>query len=255
MSISLYRMHQKALKFLPFTGRMMPYDWGALSCPLGVRWMPYSMMFDEFSRELANAINGFTNNIERLRAWVPIVATLSDRRKVDVTREFVDTLATNAVNTPYVLRSRFIFAAAHLCHQANQAKGSNWKDDLPLDHCIYMEAADLHGKRWRKYGRLKLRLQAIGGKAYNRATHDFRNAYQHRFSPHFLIGMTGFVMRTVDKPTGQVAYHFGYRSALDVALVVELLVSERDRCYLAFDAFQELVREHENSINKFKDTL
>ena len=59
---------------------------------------------------------------------------MDDNEKMAVTHEFIDVLATNAVNLPYVIKSRFAFATAHLCHQANMTRDfASWQDDLPLD--------------------------------------------------------------------------------------------------------------------------
>jgi hypothetical protein len=244
------------LKATPFTGRFMPYGWGGLPNPLSAAWMAYSQMLGEFSTELANTINGFTHDVQRLRVWSEVVAPLSDKQKLNATHEFIDTLATNAVNLPYVIRSRFAFATAHLCHQANQTRDfSGWNDDLPLDGEIWLNTADQYGKGWASYVPLKRRLEAIGAKAFKDATGDFRNAYNHRFSPRFVVGMTGLVTRIVDKDTGGVCYGFGGREPLDLAAVADLLAEERDRCYAAFTTFQALVGEqvaaiaaHERSI-------
>ena len=248
MSLELSRRFRRQRKVQPFTGKFMPYDWSGLSGTIDPIWIPYHAMFQEFSREVANAINAFTNRVEDLAAWAVVVAPLPDERKMRAAHEFIDVLGTTAVTAPYMLRSRFIFATAHLCHQANIAKDPAWKDDLPMDEDIYMAAADNHGGGWRKYNRLKTRIEAIAGRAFNEATHDFRHAYNHRFSPRFLVGITQFVTREFHD--GRVRYGFGGVPPLDLADVVPTLKLERDRCYAAFDAFQVLVREHEAAIVK-----
>lgn len=250
MSIYRYRQYRKTLKTIPRDGRMMPYRWGDLPDPLSGQWMAYSTMFIDFSRELANGINAFTRYVQQLRAWAKIVASLTDRQKMEVTLEFVDTLATVAVNMPYVLRSRLIFATAHLCHQANMTKCITWRDDLPLDKEIYFATADKCGSPWSKYNDLKRCLEAVAGQEFRDGTHDFRNAYNHRFSPRFVIGFTNFAKRIVDKNSQSVTYGFGDKPALELSDVAQLLTKERDRCYAAFDAFQALIREQEGSIKQ-----
>lgn len=245
MSIELYRQFRRQRRAQPFTGKFMPYDWGGLSGTVNGIWMTYELMFKEFSRELANAVNAFTNRIEDLAAWAAIAGPLSDERKMRIAHEFVDVLGTMALTAPYMLRSRFIFAAAHMCHQANIAKDAAWKDDLPLDGEIYMAAADKYGAGWRRYNRLKTRLEAIAGKGFNKATHDFRHAYNHRFSARFMVGITQFVTREVNEGSGAVRYAFGGVPPLELDAIVPILRTERDRCYAAFEAFQALVREHE----------
>ena len=255
MSVTLYRTYRRALKAAPFTGRFMPYGWDELPSSLSATWMAYSQMLREFSTELANVINDFTRAVHRLRAWSFVVAPLSDEQKLNATHEFVDTLATNAVNLPYVIRSRFAFAAAHLCHQANMTKDlGGWKDDLPLDGEIWLNTADKYGKEWAGYIPLKLCLEGMGARTFKDATGDFRNAYNHRFSPRFVVGMTGLVSRIVDTHSGRVCYGFGGREPLDLAEVADLLTVERDRCYAAFTAFQNLVGEQVAAIEAYERT-
>ena len=53
----------------------------------------------------------------------------------------------------------------------------------------------------------------------------------------------------VDKRgTGGVTYGFGDTPALGLPLVVALLEAQCQQAYLTFEAFQELVREHEAAI-------
>jgi hypothetical protein len=226
----------------------MPYDWWQFPNSGDFFKFAYRSMLDEFAREIANEINAFTENIEKLRAWEIVTRSFSDRKKQKVLMEFVENLATISTITPYVLRSRFIFATAHLCHQANRVKLPDWKDDLPIDQEIYFVDCDSYGQHWKKYGKLKLKLEAIAGKRFCAETQDFRNCYNHRFSVNFMVGFTGAVTRNVEKITGQVSYGFGSVPPIQLDQLTQLLISERDRCYLAFAAFQQLVREHEQSI-------
>jgi hypothetical protein len=257
MGIALYRQYRQTLKATPFTGRYMPYNWSNLPNPVDAQWMAYSWMLDEFGRELANTVNGFTNDVHSLAAWSTVVGSLAQKRQFEATREFIDKLATSAVNLPYVVKGRFAFAAAHLCHQANMLKfPATWNDDLPLDCDIYPHVADSYGKSWKSYKRLKRALDAIGARAFRDGTGDFRNAYNHRFSPRFVVGMTQLVTRAVNASTGQVRYGFGGRDPLDLAKIVTLLEQEQLRFYAAFESFQELVYEHERAIrNHVKPTL
>jgi hypothetical protein len=249
MSIALYRKFRQTLKATPLSGRFMPYNWANLPNPISAQWMAYSTMLDEFARELANTINGFTNDVHRLTAWSKVIEPLALKQQHEATHEFIDPLATNALNLPYVVKGRFGFAAAHLCHQANMLKQPEaWIDDLPLDRDIYPHVADRYGKPWNSYKGLKRALDAIGAKAFREGTGDFRNAYNHRFSPRFVVGMTQLATRVVDDKSGQVYYGFGGREPLDLAETVILLEREQQAFYVAFERFQELVGEHEGAI-------
>ncbi len=250
MTIETYRRYRRILKITPFKGKFAPYNWGGLPQTLYITWAPYSQMFDEFSRELANALNSLTNYTHQLAAWRDLLALMDQQQQLDASVDFVDPVATVALNLPYVIRSRFIFASAHLCHQANHAKqGPTWKDDLPLDGEVWFDAADKRGKTWQRYNTFKVRLEKVGAKDYQTATHDFRNAYNHRFSPRIVLGVSNLVTRRVNTSTGTVTYAFGETPALSLSHIVGLLEEQCQRAYRAFEAFQKLVKEHEAAIN------
>jgi hypothetical protein len=164
--------------------------------------------------------------------------------------EFVEANATLALCTPYALRSRFIFAAAHLCHQANQARDRvGWRDDFPLDTEIYLDVADKFGKPWKRYGKFKHALQDMANKKYSDETGDFRSKFNHRFSPHIEIGLTELVVRTA-MPGGRVSYGFGSRPPLRLATVVLVLKEQLSASRRVFAGFQALVGEHAKAIQK-----
>lgn len=252
MSITLYRRYRAALRATPLDGRVMQYEWTRLPNPLDMLWLPYSLMLDEFARELANIINDLTNGVHQLRAWAAVVPSLSDPQKVAACHEFIDTLATLTLNLPYVVKSRFIFAAAHLSHQANMVQNrSTWVDDLALDKDIYMPEADKRGRNWKTYSALKRTRDGLFGNAFRAATHEFRHTYNHRFSPRFVIGLTRMVERDVDRASGRVSYSLGGLAPLRLDEIVNLLAAERDQAYRAFEAFQALVHEQSQAIARF----
>jgi hypothetical protein len=244
-----YRQYRAALKAAPFNGRFMPYGWGALPQTLPLEWMAYAEMFKEFSQELANVVNDLSRYTHQLAAWRDVVEKLDDDGKFSVAHEFVDALATIALSLPYVIRSRFIFAAAHLSHQAGRTKlPKGWKDNLALDDEIYFAQADTVGGPWKTWIKLKTKLERIGDRTYQAKTKNFRNTYNHRFSPRIVFGQTNMVTRNVDAQTKQVSYEFGGTEPLTLKLVVELLEGQCQNCYRAFEAFQKLVQEQEKAI-------
>jgi hypothetical protein len=249
MTLALYEKYLAAFEAKPPDGRMMHYHWSNLAGPLSARWMAYGQMLQEFSQELANTINKLTLYVPRLQAWAEVVAPLSDEDKMWVNLEFTEPLATVAIGLPYVIQSRFAFAAAHLCHQANQAKqGNAWRDNLRLDRKIVMADAEKAGAGWDKFKCFKICLGEINGTAFREATHDFRHVYHHRFPPQFVFGTSRIVARAVDSARKQVTYVFGGTEPLSLGSVATLLMAERDYCYAAFQAFQALVAEHEAAI-------
>lgn len=245
MSIELYERYLAADAATKFDGKYMPYEWSGLPKSLTNGWTPYSEMFQEFSREIANSLNQLTEYAHRLKVWSVLVSSMSDQEKLDAAHEFIDPLATVGLNLPYVIRSRFTFAVAHLCHQANRARdGRNWQDDFPLDSCVHLNTADKYGAGWLTYKPLKRRLERISDKTYQAKTRDFRNLYNHRFSPQAVIGITQIVERHVDTSTNHVAYTFKAVPPLTVPTIAELLRDQCDRSYAAFEAFQKLIKEH-----------
>jgi hypothetical protein len=250
MSTKLYGKYQGAIETTPFDGQYMDYGWNELPKTVDITCMPYCMMFDEFSRELANSLNQLTNYAHSLKAWNVVISSLEDQEKLDARVKFIDPIATIGLNLPYVIRSRFIFAVAHLCHQANRSRnGKSWQDDLPLDREIYFCVADKYGDGWRCYNKFKRGIERIGAKAYQKATHDFRDAYNHRFSPQLVIGDMQLVTRQIDTRTGQVSYNFRIIPALTLDVVVTLLREQCNYGYAAFEAFRNLVREHAATIS------
>jgi hypothetical protein len=255
MSIKLYGKYQETFETTPFDGRYMDYGWNELPKTVDITWMPYCMMFNEFSRELANSLNQLTNYAHSLKAWSVVISSLEDQEKLDAKVKFIDAIATIGLNLPYVIRSRFIFADAHLCHQANRSRnGKSWQDDLPLDDSeFYFCVADKYGDGWRCYNKFKLSIERIGDKAYQKATHDFRNTYNYRFSPQLVIGLMELITRQIDTRTGQVSYNFRIITALTLDVIVTLLRKQCNYGYAAFEAFRNLVREHAASIPASSD--
>ncbi|KRQ01312.1 hypothetical protein AOQ73_18340 [Bradyrhizobium pachyrhizi] len=231
-------------------GRFMPYSWWSLPRPLPMNWLAYSLMLQEYASELANIINDLTHHVNRLRAWAAVITPLSDDEKFEVTHEFIDMLGTVALGQPYAIKSRFAYAAGHLCHQANQTKSpTNWKDDFPKKN-LYLNDIEPYCRGWKKYRRFKLRVESIAGSLFNQDSDNFRHAYNHEFSPRFVLGLTRMVSRIEE--AGGVKYTFGGNKPLDLTEVADLLEKERDKCYLAFDAFQKLVEEQIAAIRTYE---
>lgn len=209
-------------------------------------------MLDDFATELANIINDLTHHAQRLHAWDKLVVSLSDDEKMEATHEFIDMLGTVALGLPYTIKSRFAFAAAHLCHQANQAKdGAEWEDKFP-DENLYLNHVEAFGAGWKKCRAFKLRVEGIAAQKFKDSSDDFRNSYNYRFSSRFVLGMTNTVTRQVNE-AGQVSYAFGGNEPLHLGAMARLLEHERGRCYAAFEAFQRLVYEQVAAISAFEN--
>lgn len=251
-AVRLYVAYRGELDDSPVGGRFLPYRWWTLPNPISAIWMPYSQMLDEYASELANIINDLTHHVQRLKAWARVIATLSDEEKLAATHEFIDMLGTVALGAPYAIKSRFAFAAGHLCHQANIAKDPDgWRDEFPDEQTLYLNDIDPICAGWARYRAFKRRVEPLAGSLFKAATEDFRNAYNHRFSARFVIGMSGTVSRVVGQG-GQVGYAIGGTEPLDLDRVSDLLAVQRDLCYRAFEAFQAFVEEQIGLITAFE---
>lgn len=244
MTIDLYARYRQALDNVTPPGPFAPYDWMVLPDVMGPEALVYGQMAPDFARELANTINQLSQDVRRLRAWARVCGDLTDLEKLEASGEFIDPLATFALNAPYALKAKFAFAAAHLCHQADVFRlGAAWCDDLPPDIKIDWSTADAKGTAWKRYGKFKEAAAPVDGTKFRNATDNFRNTYAHRFSSRVLIGITQPVTRTVAPNTGRVRYGIGGREPLDLNAIANLLASQVDHALSAFGRFQMLVAE------------
>lgn len=245
-----YSAYLQVIDTVPIAGPFADYDWGTLPGSLSGVWLAYNQMFGEFARELANTINQLVSKEQRLGAWEIVTADLDQDAFNNVLFEFVDPLATIALNLPAVIRDRIIFAAVHLMHQANQALGyADWRDDLPTDREIKRRDLEKHGHRWNAISDLLHALDRLATQAdYDTATGNFRNRYHHRFPPRIGIGITGLVTRVVEPKTKQISYAIGGAQPLSLAEIRAFLGQQIVRAHDAYAAFKALVREFESAI-------
>jgi hypothetical protein len=109
-------------------------------------WLAYMQIWHDADLAIANAINELTRYNFDLKAWDAVTKPMDDDDKFNVALHFVDPLSALALNLPYVIQQRLLYAAAHLCHQANRAKlKGEWKDDLPNDAKINGKICDQYG--------------------------------------------------------------------------------------------------------------
>lgn len=241
----LYRAYLSARQTTPLTGSFMSYDWLEQEDAISGALMPYRLMLEEFARELANVINRLTNHVHQLRAWDAVLSDRSIEDKSEATHEFIEAIGVAALGLPYVIKSRFAYAAAHLCHQANRLVATEgWVDEFVAKDALYLGDVDPYGRPWDGYFPFKRKVEAIGGKAFKAATGDFRNAYNHRFPRRIVLGETGFIRREIDPVAKTPVYVLGGEAALELSVVAGLLDGECEKAYRAFEGFQILVREH-----------
>lgn len=245
-----YSAYLQLIDTVPTAAPFADYHWGNLPDPLSGVWLPYSQMFNEFARELANIINQLISKEHRLGAWEIVTANLDETAFNNVLFEFVEPIATIALNLPVVIRDRIIFATAHLMHQANQALGhADWRDDLPTDREIKRRDLEKRGQRWNAAPALLNALDRLATQAdYDAATGNFRNRYHHRFPPRIGIGITGLVTRIVEPGTKRISYAIGETGPLSLAEIRVFLASQIAYANDAYAAFKALACEFESAI-------
>lgn len=254
MNIQLLTTYEKFLN-LRFEakgpGELADYNWYSLPDTLPFEFMPYSQMLADHSREVANSINELYRYVVNIQVWEQIFKEVNEELKHELIIEMVDPFATLAINLIYIIKSRFIFSIAHLCHQANMFKfKTKWKDNLPNDEEIYFKHADETGSSWRSYKKLKLSLEKTGNKQFTKSTSNFRNKYNHRYSPRIEIGHTGFVKRK--RSETKISYGFGPTEPLTLSKLTPIL-SEQYTLYLqVYSCYKKLIFDH---LTLFEESL
>lgn len=209
-------------------------------------WMAYMFMLDEHSIGISNSINAFLRYIDNLEAWGVVIKEMDDDNKNEIIVEFIVPIATLAINKPYVIRSRFIYSAVHLCHQSNLTKGVKWSSDLPIEDKICFNDADKYCLKWERYNKLKQALEKISNEKFNNETMFFRNKYNHRYALGIELGMTEFVKRIPQD--GALRYSIGYTNPLKIEQLIPTLTKQHEYCLNALKAYQELVNEQISAI-------
>ncbi len=232
-------------------GELAPFEWYSLqhkTAPFHLA--PYFHMLEEHTREIANSVNEFNRYIVNLETWKNVIQSLDNESKNEAIVEWIHPFATLAINIVYVIRSRFIYSIAHLCHQANRVKMcENWTDDFPIEEEVYFNVADEYCCSWRGYKKLKLALEKIGNTEFKKKTNNFRDKYHHRYSLHFEIGDSEFVKRKI--VNGKVTYGlFGSTKPIMLSSLVPVLEKQYEYCRAAYSRYQELLNTQISIVEK-----
>lgn len=213
-------------------------------------WLPYIELQQEAGMALPNAINELTRYIHDLRAWDAATQGLGEDDLFEIAITFVDPLATVALNLPYVIQQRMLYAVAHLCHLANRTTMEGaWVDDLPEDRKINGAICDKYGNGWKTFPSFRDAVNLLNDSLYQAATEHFRERYNHRLPPRVLWGMHTLYSR--EKLPKGAAYGFGGRQAMPISQVVAALERQRDLALVALVAYRSIVAEHLTAINAY----
>jgi hypothetical protein len=246
--IRAYSQFRSELKKNASLGEVMAYHWLPRPKRIPGIWMMYFEMVEEHSRELANVINLFLTNIEKLCAWGKVILEYGEEERSYIVYEFVEPLCTICLNLPYAIRSRFIFSVTHLSHQANMAiLGTKWKDDLPSDAEIEFSTMDTFATHWKPYKKLKLNLERLSDKKYQVEVNHYRSKYHHRYPSHIEFGLSETVTRVV-RNDGVVSYAIGYSKPLQIKDITLVLKRQHEAATKCYGCYQRLVKEQIETI-------
>lgn len=109
-------------------GKLAPYRHIVVKPSVSFSLAAYHQMLEEHAETLANEINSFGYHVAQAKAWGKVLPGYSVEDQLLFLMKAVEPIARAALESPYALRSRFIFSAAHLCHQANFVMRKDWNE-------------------------------------------------------------------------------------------------------------------------------
>lgn len=225
-------------------GTLAPYRHILVKQTVGFALAAFHEMLSEHAETLANEINSLGYHIAQCKAWSKVLPSHSVEDQLLLLIECVEATAYAALGSPYALRSRFIFSAAHLCHQANFITRKDWsesrlpKNDRAVDYKTMLAVSD----GWKTFSAFKSSLDKLNSEAVTKATGDFRHKYNHRVPPRIAQGQSQIVTRTVHED-GSSSYGFGYVSPLSLAEIAQVLTEQHSVALEVFAKYSELARE------------
>lgn len=241
--IKAYSLFRSALRQIPPSGELITYDWPTLPKKIPGQWMVYFEMLDDHARELANIMNQFLTDIDKLAAWDKVLLEYGEEDRFYIVHEFVEPLCTICLNLPYVIRSRFIFSVTHLSHHANLTLlCKEWKDNLPPDEEIYFSTMDKVATNWLAYKQLKLSMERLADNKHQAEVNHYRHKYHHRYPSHIEFGFSEMVKRNINE-TGGVSYAIGYSHPLQIGQVTSSLKGQHAVAVRCYTCYQQLVNE------------
>ena len=246
-----YKRYREKLKQTSWFAEPVSYDWLTLPSEISFEWFLYHKMLNEHIRQLANAVNQLLRDTVKLSTWANLACEYTDEEKLYLITEFIGHIAAITLNLPYVIRSRFIFSVAHLCHQANRIKDANWKDTFPNDKSINFKTMEKFSKGWDAYGKFKQSLTKLSNDKFNVETTEFRNKFHHQLPVLIEIGLSSLLSRKKNA-SGSVSYGLGGIKPLSLNKIVPLLEEQHSAALLCFSSYQELIEEQINQIFSHK---
>jgi hypothetical protein len=231
----------------------------------------YNGMEEDFTREIINSLNRFSHEINAIEIWREhIFPKYSKDDQFELSYYFLELSLDYCLNQPQAIRDRIIYAATHLCHQANiYRKIKGYKDDLVDNYKINIDQLIKRAKPWASKIKLETSLKNIAAEEYIKATFNYRNLSHHRVPPGLEYGTTNLIKRigyqekafkyttfengvevTKEKTTKGVAYGFGGTPPLTSKELIPLFKSQFNLLTIALKSYWNLVMEHQEYAKK-----
>jgi hypothetical protein len=253
-----YTAFSTILKAQKLTGHFADFEWwkglglvGSLDLLKFNRDFIYGQMVEDFATELANSVNKLTNSVDRLRAWDAVCSNQDEDNRFYTFVEFVDNEGAVALNLPAIIKSRFIYAATHLSHQANSFKHRlTWKDELPAK-LRSVKILEKNADSWNNLKAFLDALKEINSEEFINTTSNFRNDYQHNMPRGIGYGFSGVRRVSCNKKDGRVTYSLG-STPLQLSTIIRLLEAQASATLNAFDAFKLLIVEQVKFIRQLE---
>lgn len=227
--------------------RLAPYGHITLPEDNRLATFAYREMLRDHAQQLANELNRFRHRIQQLSAWTSVLPAYDVLDQLVLLSEFVDSIASDCVETPYALRNRYFFSVSHLSHQANLLTRTGWLEKkLPADEMIKRGTMLAVAQDWSMFADFSRTLNGLGGAQFTTKTNDYRNKYHHRLPPRFAHGHTQSIKRMPKK--GATTYGIGAVPPLELSALLPALVQQHTLGMECFEAYASLVGEQVGAI-------
>lgn len=207
----------------------------------------FKPMAEDFVKELLYEINGFCSILKDLCAWEKVLKDYpTGEMKCNMLAEIINPISLVALNMPYAIKGRFIYASVSLLHETAFLidEKYEWKNFLKKN--IYIEDLEKfkplsEKQNWESFALFLDKLKQINTKEHQADTSNFRNRFHHLLPPNIELGLSSFVRR-IEKE-GNPAYGIGPEPPLPISKLLISLQSEHEACIKTFQAFWLLLKD------------
>lgn len=229
-------------KYLSYEEYRIPSSYAS-----GGLWMVFHRMASDFISELLSEINQFCSILRNLVTWEEVLKNYSEDMRFNILVEIVEPISINALNTPYVIKNRFIYVSVMLLRETATLLGRNVECIKFSEEKISFETLNkfeclFEKQEWKSVRSFLDELNRIHAKQYKEGTSDFRNRFHHRLPPKIEIGLSSLVTRTENK-NGGITYGVGGEFPLSISKISVSLQSEHESCTEAFKSFWLLLKD------------